>query len=252
MGLPCGPAKIMHRFFTDQAANPGQRVMLSKEDAAHCLRVLRLNAGDEIELVSSPHRFRAEIESIQDGEVHCRVMESLPSTEAKHGVILFQGLPKSERMDYIVQKATELGIEKIVPVMMIRSVVRLEAKEGEKKAVRWAHIEREAVKQCGRTVVPQISAPLSFQEALKEMEKADVLLVPWEDAHEGGIAEILKEADCRTVGIVIGPEGGISQEEIRKMESIGGRTVTMGPRILRVDTAATAAICLAMQALGEL
>lgn len=144
----------MHRFFADERGIVENIAYLNAEDAGHALRVLRLENGDEVELVCAPARYLAEIDSTEDGEVRLRVTEKLRDTEAQTRVTLYQGLPKADKMEWIVQKSTELGTAAIAPVAMIRSVVKLEGKDAAKKTERWQKIAREAVKQCARVNAP--------------------------------------------------------------------------------------------------
>ena len=149
----------MHRFFADERGVVQGAAYLNAEDAGHALRVLRLESGDEVELVCAPARYRATIDSTEGGEVRLRVIEKLRDTEARTRVTLYQGLPKADKMELIVQKSTELGAAAIAPVAMIRSVVRLEGKDAEKKTERWQKIAREAVKQCARVSAPEVRLP---------------------------------------------------------------------------------------------
>lgn len=245
----------MHRFFADERGIEDSLAYLSEEDAAHATRVLRLTVGDEVELVCASARYLARIEVAQGG-VRLRALERLRDTEAATRVTLYQGLPKADKMEWIVQKSTELGAYAIVPVAMERSVVRLEGRDGEKKAERWQKIAREAVKQCARTSVPQVSAPRRLAALEDELRALDVLIVPWEDARDGSIADCLApfagERALR-VGILVGPEGGISAAEAEWLrERALARLVTLGARILRTETAAIAAQAVVMALRGEM
>ena len=135
----------MHRFYADERVAEGDLARLPDEDARHATRVLRLGAGDEIELIAPPERFLARIERTDEAGVFARALRRLPSTEARTRVTLYQGLPKSDKMDLIVQKATELGAHAVRPVAMERSVVKLEGKDAQTRVDRWQKIAREAV-----------------------------------------------------------------------------------------------------------
>ena len=246
----------MHRFFADETGIRDGMARLNAEDSRHALRVLRLEAGDEIELVCAPERYLACIEEAQEDAVLVSVCRQLKSTEARAKVTLYQGLPKADKMEMIVQKATELGAFSVVPVAMERSVVKLEGKDAAKKAERWQKIAREAVKQCARIDVPQVREPVRLQRLEQEMKELDLLIVPWEEAVDGSIRACIRELaekESLTVGILIGPEGGISQKEAQWLrEAVGARLVTLGPRILRTETAALAALTMTMAYLGEM
>ena len=239
----------MHRFFADDAGVQEGVAYLGEEDAQHALRVLRLSVGDEVELVCAPARYLARIEDTDGGRVRLRVQDELPGTEASTRVTLYQGLPKADKMEWIVQKSTELGVHRIVPVEMARSVVRLEGKDAAKKAERWQ-------KQCARVSVPQVEAPQRLSALADAFRALDVLIVPWEDAQDGSIAACLAPYEVQralNVGILIGPEGGISAEEAAWLrEQAGAKLVTLGARILRTETAALAAQAIVMALRGEM
>ena len=246
----------MHRFFADERGIVENIAYLNAEDAGHALRVLRLENGDEVELVCAPARYLAEIGSTEGGEVRLRVTEKLRDTEAQTRVTLYQGLPKADKMEWIVQKSTELGAAAIAPVAMIRSVVKLEGKDAAKKTERWQKIAREAVKQCARVNAPEVKMPRKLAAMKDELNALDVLIVPWEDARDGSIADCLvpfKEKERVSVGILIGPEGGIAPEEAEWLtHEAGAKLVTLGPRILRTETAAIAGLTVVMALRGEM
>lgn len=245
----------MHRFFADETGISGGLARLNEEDSRHALRVLRLECGDEIELVCAPERYLARIESTEADGVCVRIVEPLRSTEARARVTLYQGLPKADKMELIAQKCTELGVAAVQPVAMERCVVKLEGKDAAKKAERWQKIAREAVKQCARVDVPEVREARKLSALERELQELDLLIVPWEDARDGGVracVEPFAGRDAR-IGVVIGPEGGISEKEAQWLrDQAGGRLVTLGPRILRTETAALAAVTMVMAFLGEM
>ena len=246
----------MHRFFADENGIVNGTACLNIEDSQHALRVLRLGCGDEIELVCAPGRYLAQITGETDGLVQVKVCEELRRTEARTRVTLYQGLPKADKMELIVQKATELGVQAIRPVAMERCVVRLEGKDAGKKIERWQKIAREAVKQCARVSVPEVLEPRKLTQLEEELAQLDVLIVPWEDARDGSIRQALalfEGLDALRVGILIGPEGGISGQEAHWLaENAGAKLVTLGPRILRTETAGLCALTMVMAFRGEM
>lgn len=246
----------MHRFFADENGIVDGIAHLNEEDSIHALRVLRLETGDEIELVCAPARYLAEIDSIEEGVVSARIREELRRTEAATQVTLYQGLPKADKMELIAQKTTELGVYAIRPVAMERSVVKLEGKEAAKKTERWQKIAREAVKQCARVCVPEVREVKKLSQLEGEFAQLDLLIVPWEDARDGSVRDALApfaDRETLSVGILIGPEGGISQKEAQWLsEKTGAKLVTLGPRILRTETAALAALTMVMTLRGEM
>ena len=246
----------MHRFFADENGIVNGTACLNAGDSQHALRVLRLERGDEIELVCAPGRYLAQITGETDGLVQVRVREELRRTEARTRVTLYQGLPKADKMELIVQKATELGVQAIRPVAMERCVVRLEGKDAGKKIERWQKIAREAVKQCARVSVPEVLEPRKLTQLEEELAQLDLLIVPWEDARDGSIRQALapfEGLDALRVGILIGPEGGISGQEAHWLaENAGAKLVTLGPRILRTETAGLCALTMVMAYRGEM
>ena len=245
----------MHRFFADERGLQGGVAFLGEEDSQHALRVLRLTPGEEIELVCPPERFLARIEGVEDGAVRVRAMEPLRSTEARAQVTLYQGLPKADKMEWIVQKATELGAYAVQPVAMERCVVKLDGRDAAKKAERWQKIAREAVKQCARIRVPEVREPKKLAGLREELAALDLLIVPWEDARDGSVracVESVSHLPAPRIGVLIGPEGGISPAEAQWLrEAAGGRLVTLGPRILRTETAGLCALTRVMAYRGE-
>lgn len=246
----------MHRFFADENGIDHGTACLNIEDSRHALRVLRLATGDEVELVCAPGRYLAQIAGETDGLVQVKILQALRQTEARTQVTLYQGLPKADKMEMIAQKTTELGVYAIRPVAMERCVVKLEGKDAGKKVERWQKIAREAVKQCARVSVPEVLEPKKLTQLEEELKQLDVLIVPWEDARDGSIRQALAPFEGREalrVGILIGPEGGISGQEAHWLaENAGAKLVTLGPRILRTETAGLCALTMVMAFRGEM
>ena len=243
----------MHRFFVDDAGFQGETAFLEESDARHAMRVLRLVPGEEVALMDGSRRFLGEIVSLSEAGAQCRLVRELPSTEAGLQITLFQGLPKAEKMELIVQKLTELGAVEVVPVAMQRCVVRLTGKDNEKKRERWQKIAREAMKQSGRTRELTVAAPVSFREMLARLTDYDAALVPWEDARGYGPRRFsMEHPQARRVALVVGPEGGMSAEEVQAMEAVGARQITLGPRILRTETAGLAATAALLALYGDM
>lgn len=246
----------MHRFFADESGIQNGTARLNEADSRHALRVLRLDVGDEVELVCEPEHYLAGIAAIEDGIVTVAIRGGLRKTEAKTLVTLYQGLPKSDKMELIAQKTTELGVYAIRPVAMERCVVKLEGKDALKKTERWQKIAREAVKQCARTSVPEVLEVKKLAQLKEELAQLDVLIVPWEAAKDGSIREVLAPFEGREgvrVGILIGPEGGISEKEAMWLaKNADAKLVTLGPRILRTETAGLAALTMVMAYMGEM
>ncbi len=233
----------MHRFYADERGVTGDNASLCEEDARHATRVLRMKPGEDCELFSGGKRYLGKIASIVEGDVQVRIADELPSTEAKLRITLYQGLPKADKMELIVQKSVELGACAVVPVAMSRCVVQLDAKDGRKKRERWQKIAREACKQSGRCDMMQVAEPISFKQLLARLPEHEAAIVPWEDARKYSLARFHTEyPNITDLAIVIGPEGGMSKEEIARMKDANCRSVTLGPRILRTETAGLCAM----------
>lgn len=236
----------MHSFFADDSGVDSGLVMLEKTDAHHAQKVLRLNVSDTITVISSGDLYQCKIVSMTEG-VKAEVLSKLPSTEAHTQITLYQGLPKADKMDLVVQKCTELGVARIVPVQTARCIVKLDPKDAEKKQLRWQKIAREAAKQSGRSVIPEIAlaAPLS-----KCTSSHDIMLVPWEEASGFSLSKAhAAHPNAHTIGVLIGPEGGLTHEEVIASPFT---PVTLGKRILRTETAGICALSALYTLYGDM
>ena len=243
----------MYRFYVSADQLAEKEVFISGGDVNHIKNVLRLEVGDWIVACDGNGTdYVSRIQSICSDEVVASIEKVQPTgTELPVRITLFQGMPKKDKLELIIQKAVELGAARVVPVEMERSVARISG-DGAKKRERWERIAREAAKQCGRGRVPEVLAPLSWKEALVDMRARELLLVPWEEAGMEGqrLQQVFAtHTTACDIGILIGPEGGISAEEI---EQAGGERVTLGPRILRTETASVAALSVVMSLWGDI
>ena len=240
----------MQRFFVTPDQVGEDKIRIQGSDVNHMKNVLRMRPGEEVMVSDGNNRqYRCRVEDYPDGEAVLAILEAgLVDTELPSRIYLFQGLPKQEKMEWIVQKAVELGAAGIIPFAAGRSVVRLDEKKAEKKTARWQAIARSAAEQCGRAVIPEVSRPVSFAEALKQASELDVILIPYE--LERGMeetAEIIRNIrPGQSVGIFIGPEGGFDAEEVEKAKAAGARPVSLGSRILRTETAGVTALSILM------
>lgn len=243
----------MHRFYPDPARSADGLEYLTKEDARHALKVLRLREGDRVEMLTEGGRWIAGIDGIRGEEVALRKLEPLPSTEPSLQVTLFQGLPKADKLELIVQKATELGVSRIVPLAMERSVTKIAPADAARKTERWQKIAREAGKQSGRCVIPVVEPPSTVPRLCARADLPTFNIVPWEDTRKGGLLGFhAAHPDAKSIGVLIGPEGGISAGEMAGLEAAGFIPVTLGRRILRTETAGPAAIAALMCLYGEM
>lgn len=244
----------MHRCFCENPLGTLNTVVIEGEEAAHISKVLRLAKGDFIELTNGNGKvFLCEIEKSDKKAVEVNVKEELEvCSEPETEVTLFIGLTKSAKLEFVIQKATELGVTTIVPVAMERSVVKL--KDEDKKTERYRRIALEAVKQCKRSKVPDVYEPVSFEKAAEMLGSCDVKFVPYECETTKTIKNCLNidKKGKKTVGFIIGPEGGFSPEEIEIINNNNIETVTLGKRILRMETAAISVLTIVMYEFNEM
>lgn len=243
----------MHRFYPDPGLSRDGLEFLTPEDSRHALTVLRLKKGDRVTVICDGRPWLAEVAGEDNRILAVKKHTPLPSTEPRLAVTLFQGIPKADKMDWIVQKATELGVFRIVPVMMERCVVRLSPDDCGKKLDRWRKISREAGKQSGRCLLPELSAPVTVEQLLAREDLPEVNAVPWEEAeHFGPLALHSAHRGIASLGILIGPEGGITPDEIDRLKQRGFLPMTLGKRILRTETAGIASIAAFLSLYGEM
>ena len=244
---------LMHRFYIESEPAADGSAFLSPEDARHAVTVLRLRPGQHIEAVFSGEIRDAEILSTDARDVRIRMLSVLPSREPSLSVTLFQGLPKSDKMDLIVQKATELGVSRIVPVIMNRCVVRPDPKDMIRRLDRWRKIIREAAKQSGRCVIPELSDAVTLPRLVQDEHMPELNVVLWEEAvGRGPLAFRNDHCSLSSLGVLIGPEGGIEKEEVDLLTAAGFIPLTLGKRILRTETAGLAAVAAFMGLYGEM
>ncbi len=239
---------MVHFFAPGENGETGS-MSLKGPDVKHCVKVLRMGPGDRMIVSDGQDReYLCEIRETGPDFVHLDVVSDvLPSAEPNRQITLFQGLPKSDKMDYIIQKTVELGVCRIVPVEMSRSVVRLDEKKKQSRRERWQKLAESASKQSGRGMIPEIGEVCGFKEALKEARDLDRILVPYESAENMAYTRsVLAEVpEGSRVAFFIGPEGGFDPEEIAALKEIGAAIITLGPRILRTETAGPAVLAMA-------
>ena len=240
----------MHHFFVTPQQISGDKIRIEGGDVNHMKNVLRMKLHEKAEISDGESRtYLCEVEAYEEDAAVLHILEEMEAdTEPASKLYLFQGLPKSDKMELIVQKAVELGVYQVIPVAMKRSVVRLDDKKAAKKADRWNSIAESAAKQTGRSRIPEVTMPLSYNEALKMAEELDVTLLPYELA--GGMEvtrEVIRQIKSgQSVGIFIGPEGGFEPEEVDAAVSMGAKVITLGRRILRTETAGLATLAVLM------
>lgn len=245
----------MSRFFVSPENIFDGKIHISGTDVKHITRVLRMRPGDIITISDGGgHEYEAKISSCTDQEIICTIISSTDvNREAPIKVILVQGLPKGDKMEFIIQKCTELGVAEIIPVSTKRTVVQLEGKKAAGRRERWQRVAEEAAKQAGRTRVPQVLELSTLGKVLAAIPAGALALMPWEDEKAVGIKDKLTHYDGeRVVYLFIGPEGGLASEEVDLAKANGVFPVTMGPRIMRTETAGLAALTMVLYQLGDL
>ncbi len=231
----------MSKFFFKNINFPYH--IISGDDAKHILKSLRMKVGETLILCDGEFDYKCNIEKVEDGNIKARIIErDLCRTEPKLRVNLYQALTKGDKMDFIIQKSIESGVSRIIPMVTSRCISRPDKNALEKKIKRWQKISLEAAKQSGRGMVPEVSSVVSLEEAIEKCKENDCSIV----FYEGGGEKIsnIVHRDTIEVNIFIGPEGGFSEEEIEKMKRCGMKVGTMGPRILRAETAAIISVAL--------
>ena len=242
----------MARFFIESEL--AEKMVLRGLDAHHASHVLRLKPGDEIIVVDSRGMAaRARLETISLSEIILTFIARIAdSGEPPVAVYLAQGLAKGDKMDYIVQKAVELGVGKIIPLAADRSVVRYDAAKQANRQERWKKIALEAAKQCGRLTVPEVTVFEDVKGLLAKYGQDFMMVMLYEGEQKNGFKALLKNCQARAVLLLIGPEGGFSDGEVAFCRQHGVHTVSVGPRILRTETAALAALSIVMYECGDL
>lgn len=246
----------MRRFFVPPE-NVGEKYITidDKNDLHHMERVLRLSAGDRLDISDSQvWEHRTEIVSIDEDCAKVLILDKQKfSSEPDIKITLFQGIPKQGKMELIVQKAVELGVSSIIPVFTDRTVVS-DKGNFSKKIQRWQKISDEAVKQCRRGIIPQISQAVKMTEVIDSFGDFDLVLFPYENEdgvtikdvlrQQNGSSDNAKELNVESIAVIIGPEGGFSREEAERITGSGGKSVSLGKTILRTETASLAALSM--------
>lgn len=245
----------MPKFFVLPENITENSLVIDNEDVNHITRVLRLKEGDQIEVCDGHgYDYRAQITKIEKQQVFCNLLSKVSATtEPELKVTLFQALPKASKMEYIIQKTTELGISKIVPCNLSRCVARLDEKSASKKIERWQKIAEAAAKQCGRGKIPEIASLMEFKDAVAQMKQADLYFTPYECEEQNCLKPVLQSVkEPGTVSFMIGPEGGFDPAEINLIQENEILPVTLGKRILRTETAGEAVLAMIMYEIGDI
>lgn len=231
----------MSKFFVKENQINNDKIHILGEDVNHIANVLRMKKEDEVQICNQEtgENYITKIISFSKDEIECEIVKKIIETvESNVDITLFQGIPKFDKMELIIQKNTEVGVKKIVPVLMERTVVKLDEKTASKKIERWQKIAEVASKQSMRDIIPEIGNIVKLKDITKQ--DYDVVLVAYENEEKNMLKQELKKLqrkDRYKIAIVIGPEGGISEKEIEILKNMGASFVSLGKRILRTETA---------------
>jgi 16S rRNA (uracil1498-N3)-methyltransferase len=241
------------RLFVPLPETPPAEARLSGDRRHYLLHVLRLSEGAALEVFDGTGRsFEARVASVDAQEV-LLTLGPARSAPPRRAVSVLQGLPKGDKLEWVLQKGTELGAAAFYPVATARSVVKLEPKRAEERTARWTKIVEEAARQCRRNDVPQVHSPRPLLEAARALGPGTALLVLDEEETAVPLGEAFRASvPGAPVALVVGPEGGLAREEVSALLALGGRGVSLGARILRTETAALAALAVMAHLDGEL
>lgn len=231
----------MHRFFTAPENIDGDTLMLEGEDVRHITKVLRIGKEETVEVCDGQGTdYLARIETGDKTHLKAKILDTYPSRgESFPRITLFQGIPKGSKMETIIQKCVETGVFSVIPFSSGRTVVQLKDNNKEKKTVRWQRIAYEAAKQSKRGMIPSVTPAIDFNTMLAVLDQYDLVLVAYENESGTSLKQYLQKTETvpQHVAIIIGPEGGFEEEEIRVIIEAGGQAVSLGERILRTETA---------------
>lgn len=246
----------MNKFFIKENQIVDKKINIIGNDVNHIKNVLRLNVEDKIEIcnIDKKINFICKILKIDKDKIECFILNKIEDkVEPQIEITIFQGLPKFDKMELIIQKSVELGAKDITPVVMERSIVKLDEKTEEKKIIRWNKISEMAAKQSKRNIIPKVNNIINIKNICNYIKDYDIVLLAYEEEKQNTLKNELKELTKNTkkIGVIIGPEGGISQKEVELLKNSGAKIITLGDRILRTETVALAMISIIMYELGE-
>lgn len=245
----------MYRFFIEPEQVHNKVIEIIGSDVNHISNVLRLKISDEVTISDGQGTdYYCIISEILKETINLAIQYQCDSTyELNKQMTLFQGLPKKDKMEWIIQKSVELGVHGIVPVKMKRAIVKLDDKTAAKKQTRWQNISASAAKQSKRSIIPEVSLPVTYREMLLRLSEMDLILVPYESAKGMTYTrEVLSNlSGYDKIGIIIGPEGGFDDNEIQQLEEMDAKIISLGKRILRTETAGMTLLSYLMIQLEE-
>ena len=241
----------MPKFFVKNEQITENNIYIKGQDVNHIKNVLRCQIGDDIEICNSDSQqnYLCNIEKIDRDIINCKIIKEKENiAESNVQVTIFQGLPKSDKMEYIIQKSVELGVYNIVPTEMKRCVVKLTDKDKIKKQERWQKISEVAAKQCGRDIIPKIEEVVNIKNISNRINDYDLFLVAYEKEMDNSLKNELKKLENTKlkIAVLIGPEGGLEENDVLTLKEKGAKVISLGKRILRTETVALNVLSIIM------
>lgn len=243
----------MPKFFVNSNQIENEKVTITGKDVNHIKNVLRIKIGENFKVcnVESSENYIVKIEEFLQNKIICRIIEKINfMVESNVKIHIYQGLPKFDKMELIIQKSVELGVSEITPVQMKRCVVKLDSKDKNKKIERWQKIAEVAAKQCGRDIIPKINNIKNVQEISSEFGQYNIVLLCYENEENLYLKHALKQIKNNlpelNIAVIIGPEGGLDTSEVEYMEKNGAKVISLGNRILRTETVALSILSIIM------
>ena len=235
----------MYKFFVKNNQIDNNQIIISGNDKNHIANVLRMKKDEKILITNkdTSETYECKIISINKNDVVCSIIkkdERIKESNVK--IDLYQGIPKSDKMEYIIQKSVELGVNRIFPVNMKNCIAKI--KDEDKKNNRWQKISEAAAKQCKRNIIPSIERSVNMDFLYENIKKYDLVIVAYENEENKTIKDVLKNKDVKKIAIIVGPEGGLSEEEVLNLINNGAKIASLGKRILRTETAPMAILSM--------
>lgn len=234
-------------------------ITITEEEVNHIKNVLRYKEGNKIEtkiIGETLPQFLCEIINIEKTEIYCKIIEEMQqNAESSFYLHIIQGLPKSDKMEQIIEKGTELGVKEFTPLNLKRCITKIDTKEEKKKIERWQKIALTAAKQCKRNIIPKINSIHNVKNIFDILEEYDIVIIAYEEEKKQTLKKVLKEYKKNKnikIAILIGPEGGLEKQEVEELIKKGAKAVSLGQRILRTETVAITLASILMYELGDL
>ncbi len=246
----------MPKFFVDENQLNNDIIRITGDNFNHIKNVLRCKLNDEIEICINEISYLTSIAEINKDDILCKIKEKINvSKEPKVHINIVQGLPKADKMELIIQKCTELGVKEFTPLELKRCIVKLDEKDKSKKIERWQKIAEIASKQCGRDLVPKVNSVYNINNLFQFLKEYDIILIAYENEKENSFKTELEKLDKNKnlkIAVIIGPEGGFEESEVKELNANGAKIISLGKRILRTETVGFATTSIIMYEFNEL